>query len=483
MKNDARRNSVENPKTSKLAIASLVLAILSFLLFILTALPAIILGVAALVKIFSSRGKLKGIGLSLAAIIIAWLACLTLTQAGFFLWSLDAPPIPNDYTIADLRAAPPECSPSYDLLMSLGDKGDADRDDAPAIGLSAQDVNTIHRINDILKEADHNKIAEVVETNADAINQAWVNAKKGRDIITRINTFPEIADLSEPNLYAETSFLPNAKRLAHLYQSYVYLQVQQGNRNEAVNKLIKLDSLFRKLSLNARSTVTKLVCYAGLNAGITTANFIANNPQTQQESLDVLAAHFKPLKDEHSSLRNQLVFEYLTFKNTLNTQFRQHDIRNIPLLKFNSMFRLYRNFCEHWISLTEGPQKSESREQSVWPSVYPNLPPVSIDSQGRVPRYYMCYNPIGSLLIQIIAPTCNRLFELKTNLQIQDDLFQIVLNKRLGKEVSLKARAYSDEYIIDLERKIIFSPGPDGKAYTKDDIKLVINPEVLGFED
>ena len=59
-----------------------------------------------------------------------------------------------------------------------------------------------------------------------------------------------------------------------------------------------------------------------------------------------------------------------------------------------------------------------------------------------------------------------------TCLKIDDDLLQIVLNQRLGREFSLKARAYSDEYIIDVEKKIIFNPGPDGESYTKDDIKL-----------
>ncbi|GAI51337.1 unnamed protein product [marine sediment metagenome] len=49
--------------------------------------------------------------------------------------------------------------------------------------------------------------------------------------------------------------------------------------------------------------------------------------------------------------------------------------------------------------------------------------------------------------------------------------------------MSLKARAYGDEYIIDVEKKRIFSPGPDGEADTKDDIKLTINPEVLNLTD
>ncbi|GAH76876.1 unnamed protein product, partial [marine sediment metagenome] len=120
-------------------------------------------------------------------------------------------------------------------------------------------------------------------------------------------------------------------------------------------------------------------------------------------------------------------------------------------------------------------------ELKVWPLICPNWIPVSIDSEGKVPWFYTCYNPIGSLLIIILTPTFEKVFEIQTKLQIHSDLLQIVLSKRLGNKVSLKARAYSDEYIIDVEKKKIFSPGPDGKPHTEDDIKLTINPEVLGL--
>ena len=66
---------------------------------------------------------------------------------------------------------------------------------------------------------------------------------------------------------------------------------------------------------------------------------------------------------------------------------------------------------------------------------------------------------------------------------IKDDLLQIVINLRMGRDYSLKARAYSDEYIIDLDKKILYSPGPDREPFTEDDIKLEINPEVLGLTE
>ena len=58
------------PKTSNMAIASLVLAILSPFTCLITAIPAIILGSISLVKIQKSSGQLKGSGLAIAGIAI-----------------------------------------------------------------------------------------------------------------------------------------------------------------------------------------------------------------------------------------------------------------------------------------------------------------------------------------------------------------------------------------------------------------------------
>jgi prepilin-type processing-associated H-X9-DG protein len=57
-------------KTSGLAITSLVLGILSPFTCLLTAIPAIIFGIVALVKIGKGRGQLKGKGLAIAGICV-----------------------------------------------------------------------------------------------------------------------------------------------------------------------------------------------------------------------------------------------------------------------------------------------------------------------------------------------------------------------------------------------------------------------------
>jgi competence protein ComGC len=58
----------DDAKTSALATTSLVLMILAFFTFGLTALPALIFGIIALVKIEKSNGQLKGKGFAIAGI-------------------------------------------------------------------------------------------------------------------------------------------------------------------------------------------------------------------------------------------------------------------------------------------------------------------------------------------------------------------------------------------------------------------------------
>ena len=87
------------------------------------------------------------------------------------------------------------------------------------------------------------------------------------------------------------------------------------------------------------------------------------------------------------------------------------------------------------------------------------------------------------MLVETFRPALESIFVIKTKLQIHSDMLQVVLNKRLGEEVSLKARYFSDEYIIDIEKRIISSTGPDREIGTKDDIKLPINLELLDWKN
>lgn len=417
--------------------------------------------------------------------IINVIAVVVLILGSFFavistFLSIDAAPIPNDYTINDLKSAAGQYNQTFVLLNNLS--GRKFHNSGYAIGFSTKDITKNDEIHNIFKQDDLQNISQQLQENEKDILLLWEKAQKGRDIFTKLDSFPEIADLTKPKLKIDIPYLANIRHLVFLYQSYICLQSCKGNHQIAINELNRLDSIIKKMNVNAHSIIIKLVCIACFAIDIQTANFIINNHETPQESLMALKQCITPLSNEHTSLRNSLMFEYLILKNETINASNKTDRRNpyFSPLKLNSSLRLYRNIIDKWIADEEN--RTPPKEMRVWPTFYPNLP-VKTDNQGKFPWYYKVYNPIGIFLVEIFRPALERTFVAKTKLQIHSDMLQVVLNKRLGEEVSLKALAYSDEYIVDIEKRLIFSPGPDGEIGTKDDIKLLINPELLGWKN
>ncbi len=463
-------------RISRLAILSLVLGILSLLLFVLAGIPAIVIGIVSVVRVRRSKGQLKGKAVALAGVLVSILFMCVF----FLLWSLDAPPIPNDYTIADLRSAPAEYAESFEILKTLIDE-DWRLPGAPAIGLTQEDVDLSAEIRGVVKEGTPAEISETLGYYAKDVEQAWGQAKKARDAIGQLNTFAEIADLTEPSAHFKVMRMSNLIELARFYQVYAQVQTEQNSIQAFTNELIELDSTLRKFSLNARMMIAKLVCRLALAENLTTANAIANNSKASRESVELLAEHFTPLTAEQMSLRNSVLFEYLLLKNAISANLGSSVAGKTRLFKRNSTLRMYRNCFDNRLNTRHRSGGATSTRLSVWPDFYPFDEPDPLQESVLPSFVYRCYNPLGSQFTGIRGFLRGTDPERSTSISVQDDLLQIVLNKRLGKDVSLKARTYSDEYIVDVENRKIFSPGPDGKVDTRDDISLRINPQVLGW--
>ena len=465
-------------KLSKLAVMSLVLGIFSLFFFVLAGIPAIVIGIVSILRIRRGGGKLKGKYIALAGINIS----IVFMVIFYLFWSIDAPPIPNDYTIADLRSAPAQYVESFEVLKTLIDEG-TDSTDVPAIELTNSDTDMIAGIRGVIKTAAAPEISRTLNFYAEEINQIWADNKMARDVIRRLNEFPEIADLAEPGVDFEPLNQRDLIQLVRLHEVYAHLQTEQDDIHAVTTQLIELDSVFRKLSPNARPFIGKLVCYVCMTADMVTANTIANNARASQESIELLAGHFTPLTKEQLSLRNSVLFEYLLNRNNISGLLGRGITAKIRLLKKNSTLRFYRNVCDIGINSLEDIDDFNDVRFRVWPSIYPDMEPVSFQARRPLPLLYIFYNPVGSCILRIRSFHYESLLKRKTTVKIQDDLLQIVLKKRLGKDVSLKACAYSEEYVVDVENGKIFSPGPDGQADTSDDIMLRINPEVLGWRN
>ena len=180
-------------------------------------------------------------------------------------------------------------------------------------------------------------------------------------------------------------------------------------------------------------------------------------------------------------MRNPIIGEYLGLRQFILKGPQSKMFRNNPFCKTNSSLRLLRNYMLYALVQSEPENEYEDPNLRVCSGLWGRNIHLKLDEDMRFPKRYWVYNPMGSLFTSCALPAIHSTLELRTRLHIQDDLLQIVIRKRLGRPVDLKARAYSDEYIIDSDKKIIFSPGSDGISYTEDDIKFQINPEVLNL--
>jgi len=130
------------PRTSKLAVAALVLGILCLFTLYLPFLAAVVLGVSALRKIRKSRSRLTGERIAMAAILVPVLSFPVFLALGYAVWSRDAAPVPNEFTEADFVQVRPENEASWEVLLQFNDERD-NPNGAPAIGLTRQDVNQL----------------------------------------------------------------------------------------------------------------------------------------------------------------------------------------------------------------------------------------------------------------------------------------------------------------------------------------------------
>jgi hypothetical protein len=463
------------PRKSKVAVAVFIFGILSIFIFPLTYLATVILSIIAFVKIKRSKGQLKGKWFVVSGLVIPILI-LGLILA---VWCQDAGPVPNEFTEADFVQVRPENEASWELLLQLDDESN-DPNGAPAIGLSKQDIE---QLND-LWENDPNTIEkrfQFIREHAPEIESLWKKSEKGRAIIQKLAEFDEISDLSEAYMDAEFPFSFDIKLLLKINILHSLCLLEYGDDIQACKELVAFDSVFRKCSYSAHSILLKLICYRVFGQNFRTASIMVSYSSISEEALLLLESYFIPFTQEQLSLKNGFINEYMLFKNMMADYFKS--LRS-PFYKHNSILRYYDGFCRNWIRMDQREVPYDYCPISVWPWEKPAYPAVSLDIDGIIEQFYdlyFFYNPVGSMQMKIMLPAMLNIVKIKEKIFIEEDLFQWVLARRMGQEGSLKARAYSDEYTVDLEKGLVFSVGPDGEPYTDDDIKLRIDPGVLGL--
>jgi hypothetical protein len=317
---------------------------------------------------------------------------------GLVTWLFDAAPIPNDYTIASLRTVPADCKESYNILMSLAEPN-TPQGDLPGLGLKAADIKLLKAFRKSCVDSNSVLIAKAVQADANGICAAWDSAKKTRDAIDALDKFAMIADQTIPSYEGsnrdEAEHLWEAlSTISSLYFAHVYVESVQGDRAAAVSDLIRFDSVMRKLLYSSRETLTRGMCGVAMTYNMEVATFLAESPETSPTVLKALAEHFQPITPEEASSENVRIFEYLLFKAGMEKGIRDSgSSASVIILKPNSAARLMHK--------TLFPE--QSRNMTIWPSVWLFKTDVRIGENGALPLIYRFYSPGGSGMIYFFS--------------------------------------------------------------------------------
>ncbi|MCK4998115.1 MAG: DUF4190 domain-containing protein, partial [Anaerohalosphaera sp.] len=403
-------------KFSKAAIVSFVLGVLCPFTVLLSFLPAVGLGWIGLSKIrhYGLRGAW-----------LAWLGILLpiISLVGFLtLWAWDMEPIENDYTVADLRSVPADCEESYSYFLDLLEKDEekipendkvimymgerllipsGTRDIPLGLGLDGDDYNKLHEIsrNETIK-TNTAELLQIVMENRSGIEHLWLKAEKGRKLVEKLNSYPEIADLMEPFSLASNDnvlWYSNLNTLRKIYRYYLLLQAELGNFEIAVDNLIVMDSVGWKLKANNRLHITSFSCIKIIDQCEDIAAIIATNPTCDLDSRQKLKDYYSQKRE--LSFENEIIFGYLIEKATLEDIIEKAgSFRNTFLIKKNSTLRLLHNYANDGLQAM-GYREFDNEDFYSISRFQKETLLTFDDNRGSLERLYSIYNPAGLKLI------------------------------------------------------------------------------------
>ena len=235
--------------------------------------------------------------------------------------------------------------------------------------------------------------------------------------------------------------------------------------------IIQFDRTIRKLSVTARPILTKLVCFSLLHINIEMANCLVNDSNLPTPMLHVLAGHYEPLSVEILSTDSSMRFDYLRSKLALYTLKAGN-----RLYKLNSTLWLFRSLYFENTELLS----------NAWPDIYPDSWPVVISMEsGRIKfsRRYKIYNFVGYNLCNIMLPALKGFQRQAERLKYKDQVFQIIIRKRIDPNFDIKSVAKQDNIVFDIiSQRIFMHPSYIDESIKVDGIFLPVNINVLGIE-
>jgi hypothetical protein len=258
-----------------------------------------------------------------------------------------------------------------------------------------------------------------------------------------------------------------AGQMVELYACYAQLKAAQGAYGEAVDVIIKIQSMLRRFAQWSRILYDKNVWLKAINKSIFAAYQVARHADIPDAELKKLQTAFTPLEPQEFSVKWALVGEYLWWQDYLRSN-RPEVLCELPYVSVPVIRYLTPLYFNWNATLNEGARLREEEIAAV------DLATIAMQpvTPSKMQQGWHIKNPIGWIMFGEIDDRENPWPRWSERLKIQSDLLAIYLAARLHQQPTIPNYLALGAYPIDPKSGLPFSPGFDGKTGTVDDITL-----------
>lgn len=212
-------------------------------------------------------------------------------------------------TMEEIAPAFPGAEPSHAVLMRYGNKQPA-----------ARSFKTPDKIypNVPAESMDPGKPVEYTAwllAHRRDLEAAWADFAPVRAWWHELNSFERIGDLTPPTLDAEIMSFGPPRLMTHLGCAIASLQAIDGRRDEAIETLLPVLQVARKLQPSARTLVRAMIAIVVEKSAIATANFILDRGPISPAARARLVAALTASGGGVAGARRLVAIEYAFFLN------------------------------------------------------------------------------------------------------------------------------------------------------------------------
>lgn len=356
---------------------------------------------------------------------------------------IDDGPIENDWTFEQI-------APSLEVQKSYGQLSKFMALPLEEPGLKLVNCDNLYEI--------FNK-GSVLADKAE-IKKLWLENKNFIGEFAKLDQFEGVSDYCVHIDPGKVPFLriSQIRNLYLLYGLMVRLNVEEGDLDTALLLFKQTHSIAQKGLKDATNFVNYMIWNAAVSINLFTAKSLTGSKLFDKNNAMSLLPNLVEVNQEYS-LAKALKMEYLHFKCMKLKVCANERYHEGLFLQMNNTLRILKEFYSDIIGEIK------------------NVPKHSDSGQSKLLQKFDQYpiepgNIVGCILARIAVPSIHSIHKTFYETKVRNEILRLRLTEMIDSDISKFIDPYTDKPFVKNKDGEYYSPGPDRKFDTEDDITL-----------